>query len=304
MSEVRGEVVGGVVDGGPAGTDMEAGAAGARRAAVLGSPIAHSLSPVLHRAAYAQLGLAWRYDAIEVDEAGLPGFVASCGPQWAGLSLTMPLKRAVLPLLDSASDLVRMVGAANTVVFEPDGRRSGHNTDVVGIIEALRGIGAVAGPALVLGGGATAGSTLVALRTIGCPGARVLARRPDAARAELAALVEELGLDVEFGPWPQAGEVLPGRAGASIVVCAAPASAGAALAGAVPADPGALLDVSYAPYPPPLVVAWRDRGGAAVAGDEMLLHQAVGQVELMTGLRPDVAVMRAALRAEVVRRSE
>ena len=116
-----------------------------RRAAVLGSPVGHSLSPVLHRAAYAQLGLDWTYDAIEMDSAGLAGFLAGCGPQWAGLSLTMPLKRAVLPLLDSASDLVGVVGGANTVVFTPEGR-VGHNTDVTGIIEALRGIGAQSGP--------------------------------------------------------------------------------------------------------------------------------------------------------------
>ena len=95
---------------------------GPRRAAVLGSPIAHSLSPCLHRAAYAQLGLNWRYDAIEVTQAGLAPFVAGLGPQWAGLSLTMPLKRAVLPLLDGASDLVALTGAANTVVLGPEGR--------------------------------------------------------------------------------------------------------------------------------------------------------------------------------------
>ncbi|GAB3899596.1 hypothetical protein GCM10027612_59790 [Microbispora bryophytorum subsp. camponoti] len=108
-----------------------------RRAAVLGSPIAHSLSPVLHRAAYAAMGLAdWRYDAIECAEDGLADLVGGCGPQWAGLSLTMPLKRAVLPLLDTVSDLAVAVGGANTVVFR-DGARHGENTDVYGIVQAL-----------------------------------------------------------------------------------------------------------------------------------------------------------------------
>ena len=123
---------------------------------------------MLHRAAYAQLGLDWTYDAIEVDSAGLAGFLAGCGPEWAGLSLTMPLKRAVLPLLASASELVSVVGGANTVVFGPEGL-VGHNTDVLGIIEALRGIGAQPGPAMVLGGGATAASALAALARMGCP---------------------------------------------------------------------------------------------------------------------------------------
>ena len=88
------------------------------RAAVLGSPIGHSLSPVLHRAAYAALGLTWwHYDAIECDEAGLPALLDRLGPDWAGLSLTMPLKRTVLPLLDRVESLATSIGCANTVVF-------------------------------------------------------------------------------------------------------------------------------------------------------------------------------------------
>src|SRR6266581_9750496 len=115
------------------------------RAAVLGSPVAHSISPVLHRAAYQALGLAgWTYHAIECDEARLPGLLGGCGPEWAGLSLTMPLKRAVLPLLDATEPLAAEVGAANTVVFR-GGRRHGHNTDVPGMIAALAEAG-VTGP--------------------------------------------------------------------------------------------------------------------------------------------------------------
>ena len=267
---------------------------GRRRAAVLGSPIAHSLSPVLHRAAYAQLGLDWTYDAIEVDSAGLPAFLAGCGPEWAGLSLTMPLKRAVLPLLDSASEMVEVVGGANTVVFTPEGL-IGHNTDVVGIIGALRGIGAQPGPAMVLGGGATAASALAALAALGCPSVVVCARRPESA-ADLVGVADRLGLGLEIHGWP---ERLPSRQEAPIVVCTAPAAAGAGLAGAVADGPGWLLDVSYAPWPPALVAAWVAAGGRAVAGDEMLLLQAVEQVRLMTGLDPEVETMRTALRAEL-----
>ncbi len=265
-----------------------------RRAAVLGSPIAHSLSPVLHRAAYAQLGLDWDYDAIEVDEAGLPGFIAGCGPDWAGLSLTMPLKRAVLPLLDSATEMVGVVGGANTVVFGAGGL-VGHNTDVIGIIGALRGIGAEPGPALVLGGGATAASALAALAAIGCPEAVVSARRPEAA-AGLVAVAERVGLALELRAWPQQ---LPSRHEASIVVSTVPGAAGQALVGSVPVEPGWLLDVSYSPWPPALVTAWAAAGGRAVAGDEMLLLQAAEQVRLMTGLEPQVASMRSALSVEL-----
>lgn len=272
-----------------------------RRAAVLGSPIAHSLSPVLHRAAYAALGLDWRYDAIEVAEDALAEFVAGCGPEWAGLSLTMPLKRVVLPLLDTASDLVRLVGAANTVVFGRHGIH-GHNTDVAGIVDALREAGAEPGPALILGGGATAASTLAALAMLGCREVTVAARRPEVV-SELEELAVTVGVRLRARTWPDAGEALPGRTRARVVVCAVPGAAAAELVGRVPQDPGALLDVSYDPWPPPLVGAWRAAGGAAVAGDVMLLHQAVAQVELMTGVRPQVAPMRQALAEEIARRS-
>jgi shikimate dehydrogenase len=261
---------------------------------VLGSPIAHSLSPVLHRAAYAQLGLDWTYDAIEVDEAGLPGFVAGCGPEWAGLSLTMPLKRAVLPLLDSASDLVGIVGGANTVIFT-DAGLVGHNTDVAGMVGALRAIDPEPGPAMVLGGGATAASALAALAGLGCPGVVVCARRPEAT-GELAVVAERLGVALEVRGWP---DRLPPRDEATIVVFTVPAAAAGGLVDAIPPDPGWLLDVSYAPWPPALVTAWAAAGGRSVAGDEMLLLQAVEQVRLMTGRDPEVGAMRSALRAEL-----
>ena len=267
-----------------------------RRAAVLGSPIAHSLSPTLHRAAYAGLGLDWRYDALEVDADGLPAFLRGCGPEWVGLSLTMPLKRAVLPLLDTASDLVRLVGAANTVVFGPDGP-AGHNTDVVGIVEALRAIGAVPGPAVILGGGATAASALAALAQLGCPGVVVRARRPEAASGLPTWPVPSAWASVHC--MARTRRAAPRRREAGIVVSTVPGPAAELLAGAVPRDPGALLDVSYAPWPPPLVEAWRRAGGAAASGEEMLLHQAVAQVGLMSGRRPDTTTMRSALHAEL-----
>ena len=124
-----------------------------RRAAVLGSPISHSLSPALHQAAYRALGLSdWSYGAHELQVAELPGFVSGLGPQWAGLSLTMPLKEAAFEVADEVSDLAREVGAINTLVRAPDGGWSGDNTDVYGVSQALREAGcAHVSSSLVLG---------------------------------------------------------------------------------------------------------------------------------------------------------
>ena len=145
---------------------------------MLGHPITHSLSPVLHRAAYAALGLAeWRYDAADVTEEQLAGFLAGLGPEWAGLSLTMPLKQTVLPLLDHVEPLAEVVGAVNTVLVQASGGGrpilTGANTDVHGLVAALQeGLGAAAPgasrTAAVLGAGATAASTLAALAQLGC----------------------------------------------------------------------------------------------------------------------------------------
>jgi len=263
---------------------------GPRRAAVLGHPIAHSLSPVLHRAAYRELGLDWTYDAVDVTAEMLPAFVVGRGPEWVGLSLTMPLKHAVLPLLDTAEDLVSLVGAANTLVWR-DGRRLGANTDVTGMQAALaeRGLRDVA-EATVLGSGATAASAVAALGLWSVPRITVVARRPEAA-APLHAVAERLGTAVRALGWDEATRALR----APLVVSTVPAGVADALAGQVPEGPGALLDVVYAPWPTRLGEAWREAAGVVVSGLDLLVHQAVGQVRLMTGRDVDVAVLRAAL---------
>ncbi|MGX1882121.1 shikimate dehydrogenase [Streptomyces sp. NPDC055287] len=264
----------------------------ARRAAVLGSPIAHSLSPVLHRAAYAELGLAhWSYDRFEVDEAGLPGFFAELDPSWAGLSLTMPLKRAVIPLLDEISDTAASVEAVNTVVLTEDGRRIGDNTDIPGMIAALheRGIEKV-GSAAVLGAGATASSALAALSRL-CTGAVTAYVRSSARADEMRQWGERLGVDVRIADWSQAAEAFE----APLVVATTPAGTTDALAGAVPDRPGTLFDVLYEPWPTALAAAWSAHGGAVVGGLDLLVHQAVLQVQQMTGrATAPLDVMRAA----------
>lgn len=275
-----------------------------RRAAVLGAPIAHSLSPVLHRAAYAAMGLDdWSYEAIECREEGLAGFLDGLGPEWAGLSLTMPLKRVALGLVDEVSDLAVKVGGVNTVVLR-DGRRLGDNTDVHGIVTALTEAGVeVPGPGgappLVLGGGATAASALAALAALGAKEAVLAVRSPERA-ADAARVGERFGLAVRVTTLDR----VAGRLSAGLVVSTLPGRAADAFAGPVAASGAALFDVVYAPWPTALAVAVEKAGGTVVGGFEMLLHQAVRQVALMTG-REDVpvAAMRAAGEAELARRA-
>ncbi|HEV2635075.1 MAG TPA: shikimate dehydrogenase [Actinocrinis sp.] len=287
-----------------------------RRAAVLGSPIAHSLSPVLHRAAYRRLGLAdWRYDAYEVTEAQLPGFVAGLGREWAGLSLTMPLKRAILPLLAETGGTARSVDAVNTVLRRPDGTLRGENTDVPGLVAALaeRGV-TTARSAAVLGGGATAASALAALSVLvngpyalgEAPGIGSAARgevsiylRSPARAAELQPVAAAHGVDLRVRPWSAAAEAL----GADLVVNTTPAGAADELADAVPDRVATLFDVLYHPWPTALAAAWAKHDGTILGGQDLLVHQAVLQVDLMTadevlpGERPDAAALLAAMRA-------
>jgi shikimate dehydrogenase len=268
------------------------------RAAVLGSPVAHSLSPALHRAAYAFLHLDWSYDAIECDEAGLAELVTGLSQEWVGLSLTMPLKTAVLALLDEADEPTRLAGAANTLLLG-GGRRSGANTDVPGMIAALaeHGIsGGGSGRATVLGAGATARSAVVSLAAAGYASVDVVARRP-AAAGDVVTTGSAVGTDVQVHGWEAGGLLLR----ADLVVSTVPRGAADGVVAAVPGRAGALFDVLYDPWPTPLAAAWQAAGGLVVGGLDLLVHQAAEQVRLMTGCAAGVdelvAVMRPAGRA-------
>jgi shikimate dehydrogenase len=274
------------------------------KAAVLGKPIAHSLSPALHRAAYRELGLDdWSYDLVECDEAELPGFVESCRPEWAGLSLTMPLKRTVLPLLDHVDHMAAATGGANTVVFRPEGRY-GYNTDVQGIVDALTEAGlTVPGSAAIIGAGATACSALAAVGELGAPGADVFLRDPDRAAAVLAT-ADRLALKVRLRPLE---DLRQGDAVArDLLISTVPAGAADIYAERMVfsrTPPIAVMDVVYHPWPTPLAQAAAEAGAIVANGFAMLLHQAAAQVELMTGKPAPLEAMRAAGQAELAARA-
>jgi shikimate dehydrogenase len=287
------------------------------RAAVLGSPIGHSLSPVLHAAAYASLGLDGRFDAIEVDgEEALRAVLLRCDsePGWVGLALTMPLKKLVLPMLDDITGTAAATGAANTVLFSrfrlsaagdggpaaaATGRQwwVGHNTDVLGIVGALReaGVDAVT-QAVVLGGGATACSAVAALGRLGAARVRVVVRSVERA-ADVATTGRALGVPVDLVPWEQVQPELL-EADGTVAVSTVPAQGAddvVRLVEQLDHVPGrVLLDVAYDPWPTPVAQAWERGGGTSVGGFGMLLHQAVDQVRLMTGRTPDLEAMRSA----------
>ncbi|WP_245634665.1 shikimate dehydrogenase [Janibacter terrae] len=270
-------------------------------AGVLGSPIRHSLSPTLHRAGYAAAGLPdWAYTAHEVDEGGLAPFVAGLDASWRGLSLTMPLKVAAFDVADEVSALARAAGAINTLVRTQAGW-SAHNTDVHGIVAALRDAG-VHQPrsATVIGAGATARSALLALRELGLgEGVSIAARDETKAQALIDSMPDlgfDLGVTIDlagwwFEEWPPV----------DVVISTVPAGAANEAVAGMLGRPApelmrcvTLLDVVYADWPTPLARAAAAHGATVVSGLEMLVHQAARQFELFTGATAPVEAMQAA----------
>ena len=278
---------------------MDVDDASRTRLAVLGSPIAHSKSPAIQAAAYDVLGLAWDYGRDEVTEETLEGYLSGRDASWRGLSLTMPLKRAVLPLLDAHEPLVGRIGAANTVRFT-DGGLVGCNTDVQGIVEALRDAGIVeVRDVHVLGAGATAASVLAAMGELGAQRILIRARTPEKA-APLVDLGAALGIEVTLGGFDLDDATTRAP---ELVVSTLPGGASAELL--FPVDmrqTAALFDVAYDPWPSPLATAWDDVGGQVIPGIDMLIHQAIGQIRFWvsgdrTAPLPDEVRVLAAMRA-------
>jgi shikimate dehydrogenase len=266
-----------------------------RRAAILGKPVAHSRSPQLHLAAYRALGLAgWTYDRIECGADELPSLVAGLGPEWVGVSVTMPGKFAALRMADERTQRAELVGSANTLVRTAHGWRA-DNTDIDGVAGALGEGGGAGGAgactAIVLGSGGTAPAAVAGLATLGVRHVTVAARNPDrAARLlELAAALEMngryCGLD---------DEQLYTQATGAVIVNTLPAEVAARYARGL-ADMSLLLDAIYDPWPTPLAAAVAAAGGRVISGLRMLLHQAFSQVEQFTGRPAPREPMAAAL---------
>lgn len=269
------------------------------RLAVLGSPIAHSKSPAIQRAAYRVLGLPWEYEAIEMTGAGLAGFVASRDSSWRGLSLTMPLKRDILPLLTTRDAVAERVGAANTVLFRDDGIQ-GFNTDVFGIVGALRDASISSLSSVhILGAGATAASVIAAVAELGATAVTVAARTPSKA-LDLVTLGSAVGVRVEVRDWGADLDSAP-----DLIVSTVPGHAELEVPFAEDIRRHSMLfDVAYDPWPSPLAASWLEVGGIVVPGIDMLFHQAIGQVRVFvagdsTAPLPREAEVLAAMRSAV-----
>lgn len=274
---------------------------------VIGYPIAHSLSPTLHRAAYRELGLNWDYQAVEVLPGQVNDFLAGLSPECRGLAVTMPHKQEIMAALDAIDPLAIAVGAVNTVAFA-NRVATGFNTDVYGIRAAVT---EVAGQrklkrAVILGGRATASSALAAAGELSI-GDLTIAARTLGGPGTVGTAAQRLGLNYRAVPWRAQEEVLAALRGADLVISTLPARVADELAKdfrrqGPPRPDQVLLDVSYAPWPSALVKAWD--GGVVVPGWEMLLQQAAAQLKLQTGLTAPVAAMRTALTHKLAAREQ
>ena len=253
--------------------------------AVLGSPIQHSRSPQLHRAAYERLGLDWKFSRIRVAERGLKLFTAGRGPEWRGLSCTMPLKEEAYRLATHRDRIAEESRVVNTLLRLPDGDGSpswaGFNTDVVGLTEAIRKTEMPVTKTAVLGAGATAVSAILALRALGAETVTVIARREGAAR----------DLARRFDGTSQHGRVEPFRVvaqtfdsydggGQTAVISTLPGPAGSLLAIHPALLTAPLFDVAYDPWPSPLAQRWNAAGTEAHSGLAMLVEQALIQLRI------------------------
>ncbi len=266
------------------------------RAAVLGRPVSHSLSPVLHRSAYAALGLGdWTYDALDIGAADLPVLLAGLGEEWRGFSVTMPCKQAAVDVADVVEPLPRLLHAANTLVRTPEGWRA-ENTDVTGIGMALQLAGVEqAGSVAIIGAGGTAAAAAVAVASLGAEHVDLVVRDP-ARAGDVLNVLETLGVPASV--LPLADAVLE----APLVVSTVPIDAQPALLGLPWRGDHTLLDVLYAPWPTVLAERVADLGGTVAGGLDVLFWQATLQVELMTGLPAPIEAMRTALDAAVASR--
>lgn len=261
------------------------------RCAVLGSPIAHSLSPVMHRAAYVELGLDWTYEAVEVRSGELEPFVNALGDDVRGLSVTAPLKREAARVSHHRSEDVEHLGVANTIIVD-DGMLSAHNTDVTGAVAAIREIGIQAPrTARILGGGATAASMVLTLVRLGVEELELIVRDP-ARAADAEAVARGRGIAVRVHRIDE-----PLLTIVDLLVSTVPGDAIGSRAYEVVDSARAVFDVAYDPWPTAFARAATESRTPVISGLDLLAHQAALQVELMTGSAVSPALLRDAATA-------
>ena len=264
--------------------------------AVLGSPIAHSLSPAMHRAAYAELGLDWTYDAVELVKDDLEVFLSSLGDDVRGFSVTAPLKRRVAALVPEATEIVGRLGVANTILVEDTGLRS-DNTDVPGAVAALLEHGVQrAGSARILGGGATAASMAYAVSTMGAERVEFVVREPSRA-SEAAQVAKAAGMAVTIHTIDE-----PLIDKLDLLISTVPGDVVGSRSHELVESSRAVFDVVYDPWPTPLAKAAEQADVRIVSGLDLLAHQAAIQVELMTGSKVSPQLLRQAALAELASR--
>ena len=241
------------------------------KAAVLGSPISHSLSPVIHQRAYEILGWEWVYERHEVKSGELAAFLKKHEGIFRGLSLTMPLKEEALALLDTVSDLSNQVNGANTIVFDELGSH-GHNTDVQGFRDALA-FHQIAIPETVsiLGGGATARAAIAAVDGL-AKIINVYSRSAHRSRALVNSATRSI---VNVRSWSEVDDAFT----AGLTISTTPKGATDELVPKIFGGP--FFESLYSPWPTPLLARWRESDAITLDGLDLLVWQAIGQLELM-----------------------
>lgn len=268
-------------------------------AAVIGSPIQHSLSPFLHQAAYRDLGLNIDYRRIEITKETIGSFLASCPEGLVGLSVTMPLKQVIIPLLSQVDGLAKAVGAVNTVVPFPGGITAGFNTDVYGLVTAIKEAkGREFSPerAVIVGSGATASSALAALGELQAGQINLLARRVSGAGNAVQAATR-LGIDPGYVPLAAGEKARETLQAADLIISTVPRAVLDDFYQTISFNPEqTVLDIVYDPWPSELVKQASRSGATIISGKAMLQHQALMQVKLFTSRTPNLEAMRTALK--------
>ena len=260
------------------------------KAAVLGSPISHSLSPLLHTVAYNELGMKSNYSPIEVKSGELATFLSTCDDSWTGFSLTMPLKEEVIPLAHKVSDLARTIKSANTLLRD-NGNWHATSTDVPGFVNAIEANGKkISGEVLIIGAGATARAAAAA--TDGLAESITVMMRPSSRERDMRDCVKTSRLN--FVSWGDS----PSFLSADLIISATPAGASDSLLDYFPKKPKSVLfDVLYHPWPTMALVNWKANGGDIIDGLDLLIHQAIDQIQLFSGVPLDRKDMSGLLRS-------